>query len=331
MSSLRLAGASAVLALCMADAAYAQLIPTDFFTAPIDPAAPSAVEADSLIFEAETNIVRAQGDVVVNKGGYTVTGDSLVYNRATNSVRFTGPSTIRDPSGSVVETTDLELTGGMKQAFLNALTITTYDGARITADSVDYDAAVKTLLTNATYSPCGDCIDDEGRRIGWSMSAATITYNTEDGSIYMEQPSLAVLGIPIAWLPFLWLPDTSDNALARIPTPTISYSEKLGLKAAFAVTAYSTQYTDVILTPTLMSRQGGMLGAEWIQRFDNGSFRVKANGVYQFDPNAFTFSEAQKEWRGALQTSGDFRPIKDWLVGWSYTAFSDAAFLGITK
>ena len=29
--------------------------------------------------------------------------------------------------------------------------------------------ALQTLLENATYAPCGECIDDEGRRIGWSM------------------------------------------------------------------------------------------------------------------------------------------------------------------
>ena len=53
MWSLRLAGASAVLALGLTHGAYAQLIPGDFFTAPVDPAAPAAVEASSLVFEAE--------------------------------------------------------------------------------------------------------------------------------------------------------------------------------------------------------------------------------------------------------------------------------------
>ena len=76
-----------------------------------------------------------------------------------------------------------------------------------------------------------------------------------------------------------------------------------------------------------MSRQGLLMDAEWIQRFDNGSFQIKASGLYQLDKTAFTFTEAQRDWRGALQTSGEFRPIEDWTVGWSYTAFTDAAYL----
>ena len=328
---LRLTGASAVVLMALATGAMAQsggLLPPDLFNAPVDPAAPLAVEADGLVFEGSTSTVKANGGVIVRQGGYTVSGDNLVYNRGTDEVRFVGPVKIVDPSGNILDTTDLELTGGLKQAFLQSITITTYDGARVTADSADYDNALQTLLVNAGYSPCGECIDGKGRRIGWSMRADRITYNATDGSVYLEQPSLAILGIPIAWLPFLYLPDTSDSALSRVPTPTFSYSEELGAQVEVNYTAYSSQWTDVILSPRLMSRQGLLLSAEVIQRFDNGSLRVKASGVYQADPQAFTFSDAQREWRGAIQTSGNFRPIADWTAGWSYTAFTDPAFLG---
>jgi LPS-assembly protein len=328
VSSLRLASASAVLTLALASAASAQgLVPADLFNAPIDSSAPAGVEANSLVFEGATGIITANGDVVLTQSGYTLTGQSLVYDRRSKTVHFSGAVTILDPSGNLMETQDLEVTGGMKQAFINSLTITTYDGARITADSVDYDAALQTLLQDASYAPCGECVDDQGRRIGWSVNAAQITYNAEDGSLYLEQPTLSLLGIPVAWLPFLWLPDTSEAALANVRTPSIDYSDAIGLKVEVPVTAYSSRWTDIILTPTLLTRQGFLLGAEWVQRFDAGSFQIKASGLYQFDKNAFTFSEAQTDWRGAVQTSGEFRPIEDWKVGWSYTAFTDAAYL----
>lgn len=327
--SLRIACASVALSLALMGGAAAQgLVPTDFFTAPIDAAAPAGVEADYLTFDSTTGIITAKGDVVVTQGGYTVTGQDLVYNRRSSHVQFRGAVTVRDPSGNLLETTDLEITGGLKQAFLDSLTITSYDGARITAESADYDEALRTILVDASYAPCGDCIDDQGRRVGWSVNAAKVTYNAEDGSVYLEQPTLSLLGMPVAWLPFLWLPDTSEAALSRVRTPSIDYSENIGLKVEVPVAAYSSKWTDIILTPTLVSRQGFLLGAEWIQRFDRGSFQIKASGLRQFDPMAFSFSEAQKEWRGAIQTSGEFRPVENWTTGWSYTAFTDAAYLG---
>lgn len=328
LSPRRLAVASALIALTLSPSTYAQgLVPPDFFNAPIDASAPAAVEADTLTFDSGTNIITASGDVVLAQDGYTMTGQNLVYDRSKNALKFVGGVTVRDPSGNLAEMTDLDVTGGMKQAFVNSLTITTYDGARITADSVDYDAALRTLLEKATYAPCGDCIDEAGRRIGWSVNTSRITYNAEDGSLYLEQPTLSVLGVPVAWLPYLWLPDTSDLALANVRTPSYSYSEQTGHTLVVPYTAYSSRWTDIILTPTFMTRQGFLLGAEWVQRFDAGSFQVKASGLYQLDQSAFTFTEAQRDWRGAVQTSGEFTPIEDWKVGWSYVAFTDAAYL----
>lgn len=316
-------------ALCLiAPGAQAQsLLPTDFFNAPISPDAATGIEANTLTFDAARNTIQASGNVVVSAQGYVVTGDTLVYDRNANDIRLTGPVTVTDPSGNVVETTDLVLTGGMREAVFNALTITGYDGSRITADSAEYDRVLRTVLTDASYAPCGDCVDDKGRRIGWSVTAAKVVYNAEDGSVYLEQPTLALLGIPVAWLPFFWMPDLSDSALDKAPRPVIGFDDKTGFRVGFDYTAYSSQWTDIVLSPRFMSRQGFMLGAEWVQRFENGAFQVKATGVDQWDPKAFSGTVGDRDWRGALQTSGSFTPIEHWQAGWSYTAFSDAAYL----
>jgi LPS-assembly protein len=329
--SLLLAAAGTAAILGFAYPVTAQgLLPPNLFSAPVDPNAPTAIEAVTLTIDSDTGLVIAEGDVVVAQGGYTATGERLIYNRNTGDVRFEGPASIRDPSGNLLEGEDLEVTGDLRLAFINSLTITTYDGAQITADSADYDEAVRTILNNATYTPCGDCIDDKGRRIGWSIRAARFIQNNDDNSIELEQPTLAILGIPVAWLPYLWLPD-AGTAFERIEMPSYGYAEELGSYIRVPYTAYSSRYTDVILTPMLMSRQGFLMEAEWVQRFDTGSFNIKASGVYQFDPGAFTWGPAQERWRGALQTTGSFRPIEDWLVGWSYTNFTDAAYLGDYK
>ncbi|MBN9332483.1 LPS assembly protein LptD, partial [Devosia sp.] len=316
--------------LCFATlpAAAQGLVPADFFTAPIDPAAPTGVEASVLTFDATTNTIRASGDVVLSSSGYVVTGQTLVYDRTANSVKMSGAVTVTDPSGNVLETTDLDITGGLKQAFLNALTITAYDGSRITADSADYDSTLQSIYSNASYAPCGECIDTKGRRIGWSVNASKIVHNTKDNSVTLENTTLSLLGVPVAWLPYLWLPDLSESALARAPRPSLNYTEQTGFGVGVQVGVYGTKWTDIFLSSRYMTRQGFLLGAEWVQRFDNGSFQIKASGIRQWDPAAFVNEVGDREWRGAIQTSGTFTPIKNWETGWSYTAFTDAGYLG---
>lgn len=317
-------------ALCLATlpAAAQNLVPPDFFTAPVDPSSPTGVEANVLTFDAQNNTIQASGDVVLSSSGYVVTGQTLVYDRSANSVKMTGAVTVTDPSGNVLETTDLDITGGLKQAFLNALTITAYDGSRITADSADYDATLQSIYTNASYAPCGECIDSKGRRIGWSVNASKIVHNSKDNSVVLENSTLSLLGVPVAWLPYLWLPDLSESALARAPRPSFNYTEQTGVGVGVQVGVYGTKWTDIFLSARYMTRQGFLLGAEWAQRFDNGSFQIKASGIKQWDPGAFVNEVGDREWRGAIQTSGTFTPIETWEAGWSYTAFSDAAYLG---
>lgn len=323
----RLALASAMLAISLSPALAQTLVPIDFFNAPVDASAPAEVEASTLTFDNAKNLITASGNVVLRQSGYTMSGQTLVYDRGAGTVKFTGAVSVLDPSGNLAEMTDADISGGMKQAFLNALTITAYDGSRITADSADYDQALRTILEKGSYAPCGDCVDDSGRRIGWKVNTNRITYNAEDGSLAMEQPTLEVLGLPVAWLPYLWLPDLSTTTVEGFRTPNYDYTDETGHKLEVPYYAYSSRMTDVILTPTLMSRQGLLFGAEWLQRFDNGSFQLKGSGVYQLEKEAFAFTDAQRDWRGAIQTSGSFKPIEDWTVGWSYTKFTDAAYL----
>lgn len=323
-------GWACALALLPATAiapAFAQgLLPDDFFTAPIDPSAPTAVEAEELVFDSVRNEITARGDVVLRVSGYTLSGDRLVYRRADGEMELIGNVVVIDPAGNTSQSDRLDLTEGLKRVVLESMTLTGRDGSRVTADDAEFDQVLNSILTNAQYAPCGDCVGPSGQRIGWSISAARIVQNAEDNSLTLEQPSLALLGVPVAWLPYLWLPDLSNDALDTIPKPTLGYSEKTGVKAEVPFTVYSKRDTNVILSPTLLSRQGFLMGAEWIQRFDRGSFNIKASGLYQFDKTAFTFADAKTDWRGAIQAAGEFKPVEDWTVGAAYSLFTDSAY-----
>jgi len=317
----------ALLSAGMTGVAVAQgLLPDDFFSAPIDPAAPTAVEAEELVFDSVRNEITARGDVVLRISGYTLSGDRLVFRRANGEMELIGNVVVVDPAGNKSQSERLNLTGGLKRVVLDSMTLTGRDGSRVTADDAEFDQVLNSILINARYAPCGDCVGPSGQTIGWSISAARIVQNAEDNSITLEQPSLALLGVPVAWLPYLWLPDLGNTALDSIPKPSLGFSEKTGVKVEVPFTVYATRNTSVILSPTLLSRQGFLLGAEWIQRFDHGSFSIKASGLYQFDKSAFTFADANTDWRGAIQAAGEFRPVEDWTVGAAYSLFTDSAY-----
>ena len=66
-----LLGSIALAGIGLAAPVSAQgLLPQDFFSAPIDPAAPTAIEAEELVFDSVSNVITARGDVVVRVSGY---------------------------------------------------------------------------------------------------------------------------------------------------------------------------------------------------------------------------------------------------------------------
>lgn len=322
---LRQFGAAFTLALLVASPAVAQFLPEGFFATLPEPGAPAKVEANVLSYDRSSDVISAQGRVLMQYEGYSIACEDLRYEQKTGNLTCVGNVQLLDPAGNKYTARNIEVTGGMKQAFIQSLTLTTTDGARVTANDVQYSSTLETVLNQATYTPCGECIDAKGNRIGWKVKAAKLIQNSETKTIYFEQPSLEVLGIPVAWLPWLSLPDPSAKQSNGFLLPSVNYKAEYGARITAPYFINVGDDTQILLAPSLMSRQGFLMAAEWQQRFDYGTFTVKASGIYQLDPGAFS-GIGNREWRGAIQSSGRFEPVADWTVGWSYSAFTDAAY-----
>ncbi|RYE52221.1 MAG: LPS-assembly protein LptD, partial [Rhizobiaceae bacterium] len=280
----------------------AQFLPEGFFAQLPEPGAPAEVEANTLNYDAISDVISATGRVVMNYSGYTLGCDSLRFEQGSGAVICEGNVQITDVQGTHYEAERIEVTGGMKEAFIKSLTLTTTDGARITAADAKFSETLETVLTDASYSPCGLCIDQKGNRIGWKVKAAKLIQNNETKVVYFEQPSLEVLGIPVAWLPWLSLPDPTNKRNTGFQLPSVDYKKELGGRLRVPYFIGVGEDTDILLAPQLMTRQGFLMAATWQQRFDYGAFNIEASGLYQLDPGAFALTVGDRDYRGAVQT-----------------------------
>ena len=363
----RLATAALAALLLASTSVSAQTFSPDAFFSMLTPGGkePANVEADYLSYDPSSGAITAEGAVELKYQGLRASGESLRYNMKTGELRFIGAVTLKDRSGFEIGADSVEVTGGMKEAYIRSLALITPGGSTISAATVEAGQGVPTVLTDAAYSPCGDCIDEKGRRIGWRVRAAKVIYDPENGSVYVEQPRLELLGVSVAWLPFLSLPDPTQPRRTGFRIPDVGYTEKAGLMVTVPYFWAVGEDTDVLFTPTLLSQLGVKLGAELTHRFESTDLRVKVSGAYRWEPelerkavnrnwvlmeggvtHRFDLGEASvkvsavyqpqyeqyqkatdREWRGAIQTAGEFEPVENWTTGWSYTAFTDPAYL----
>ncbi|HZY69150.1 MAG TPA: LptA/OstA family protein, partial [Devosia sp.] len=289
--------------------AAATLLPPGFFDSRAMPeGGDAAVEADMLSYDARTGVISASGDVMLAYGGISIRADRVEFNQRTGQLEAVGGVTVRDGGGNVFEMDRIEVTGAMKEAFIDSLSITTAEGALVTARSVEYEDALAVILTEASYSPCGLCVDSKGRKIGWKVKAARMIYDRERASVTLEGPSVELLGLPVAWLPWFWVPDPTQPRAQGLRMPDVDYSEKRGAEVTVPYFVPVTQDVDVVLSPTLMSRQGFLASGEVTWRLPewDGVVEIKASGLYQMDRSAYAGQLGDRDWRGAIQTAGRF-------------------------
>jgi LPS-assembly protein len=282
-----------ILAVFATVPAEAALLPPGFFDMKVHAdGSAAAVEADMLSYDASTDTIIAEGDVLLDYQGYSIRADKLSFNQTTGELHASGSVVVSDGTGNTFEMDTVEVTGAMKTAFIKSLTLTTSSGAVVTADSVDYGDALATILTEASYSPCGLCIDKKGRKIGWKVKAARMIYDREKASVILEGPSLELLGIPIAWVPWLWVPDPTQPRAQGLRMPEIDRSDARGWQVTVPFFVPIGKDMDLLLSGTLMSRQGVLPAADFTWRIPeySGVVEVKASGLYQLDRSALPAS-----------------------------------------
>nr|WP_238180248.1 LPS-assembly protein LptD [Methylobacterium haplocladii] len=295
------------------------------------------VEADELIYDNDKNTVVARGNAELHYGARTLQADRVRYDRATSRVFAEGNVRLTDDTGSVVTGERMELTDDFKSGFIDSLRIqTTIEQkgqpvrTRIAAPRAERIDGEQTSFDYATYTACEPCKDHPEKPPLWQIKAAKIIQNSETHTIYYEDSTLEIAGIPVAYLPYFESADPTVKRKTGFLTPRFITSTALGTGVGTPFFINLDPSYDLTLTPTFVSRQGVLGQGEYRQRLDNGSFSVRLSGIFQSTPSAFLpgpLGAADRDFRGSVESKGRFFINDRWRTGWDLVGVSDKWFL----
>jgi LPS-assembly protein len=271
----------------------------------------------------------AVGNVQIYYKGSTLEADRVVYDETTKRMRAEGNARFTEADGKVVYGQIIDLTDEFRDGFVDSLQLEAADKTRFAAPRAERSQGRYTTFQSGVYTACEPCKDDPSKPPRWQVRATRIIHDSTEKMIYFEDARLEFAGVPLFYWPYLSTPDPTVKRKSGWLEPKPTYASTYGLGYAQGYFWALAPNYDFTLTPMLTSKQGLLLQGEWRHRLVNGSYSVRAAGIFQLDPGAFASrtpggdDPGNRQFRGNIDTTGQFALNNNWVWGWDGSLVTD--------
>ncbi len=286
------------------------------------------LSSDELVYNRDLSKVTALGAVQINYSGYRLVAQKVEYDQKNGHLIATGNIELIEPSGNRVYADSMDVTDTFANGFVNALRIETTDNTRMVAESAERVNAKEMILHNGVYTACLPCAKDPSKPPLWQVKAERVVQNGETHTVRLERARFEFMGLPVAYLPFMVLPDNTAKRKSGFLFPKMQLNENVGFGITVPYYYVISGSMDATISPTYFTEQGILLEGEFRQRFENGEHTLRVAGIDQRDPSTFTkgTSDALEDRRGMVQSKASFRINPRWTFGWDVMIQSDNNF-----
>ncbi|MBY0531266.1 MAG: LPS-assembly protein LptD [Xanthobacteraceae bacterium] len=292
-----------------------------------DPNAQMLVTANEMIYDYKNNKVHAIGGVQIYYDGGVLEADKVTYDRVSNKMFAEGNVRYKAKDGNVIHANTLEMTQDFREAFVNSMLVETPQRTRFAASRADRADGNITVFTNGVYTACEPCRDDPKKPPLWQVKAARIIHNEGERKVYYENGTLELFGFPVAYLPFFYHPDPTVKRQSGFLPPHINSNNRVGVGIEAPYFWSIKPNMDATFAVVPFTNQGVLGKAEFRHRLVNGAYQIRAAGIEQTNPEKFGVLSGNRDFRGALEATGEFNINKRWLWGFDGALLTDRSFL----
>jgi LPS-assembly protein len=252
----------------------------------------------------------------------------VIYDQKTKRLHAEGNVRLTQPDGTVTNGEIMDLSDDFRDGFVDSLRADAPEQTRFAANRAERSGSNFTVFHSGVYTACEPCKDDPTKPPKWQVKAARIVHDQTEKMMYFESARLELAGVPFAYVPYFSAPDPTVKRKTGFLVPSYSTSSIYGVGVSVPYYLALAPDYDATFTPMITSRQGPVLQGEWRQRLMDGSYMVRATGVFQLDKSVFpTTSDGYRDWRGSVESTGQFNLGPQWVWGWDGSVLSDKNFL----
>jgi LPS-assembly protein len=282
-----------------------------------------AVEVD---YDYNNQRVSAVGNVQMFFNGTSIEADKVIYDQKTKRLHAEGNIRLTDADGKITYANIMDLSDDYRDGFLDSLRVDTPEQTRMAATRADRSSGNYTVFENGVYTACAPCKDDPKKPPLWQVKGARIIHDQTDKMLYFENAQLEFFGVPMAYLPYFSTPDPTVKRKTGFLMPYITSASPFGFGVETPFYWAIAPDYDATFSPRITTRQGVLMQGEFRQRLIDGAYQIRAYGIYQLDPGAFAGQPGDRQFRGGVDTKGQFALNDKWVWGWDGVLLSDYYF-----
>ncbi len=290
---------------------------------------PVLIEADSLNYDDELDVVIASGAVEIIDGENILRANRIVYNQRTGVAAASGDVVLVEPDGNVLFADYAELDEGMTRGFVERASLLFADDSRLISNSGVRREGRQTVVDRAVYSPCALCVENPRKAPIWQIRAAQVTHDSEEKVVYYRDAFFDFYGVPILYTPYFSHVDPTVDRRTGFLVPKFGSTSAMGpfLRNYYYIDISPEQ--DATLEGTITRDAGFLAGLEYRRRFENGRIQLSgsANQSDRTDQLDDTEVLRRDEARGHLFGEARFDLTDHWRTGADIALTSDDTYL----
>ncbi|MBC6407477.1 MAG: LPS-assembly protein LptD [Rhodobacteraceae bacterium] len=271
--------------------------------------------ADQVVITAQDTLI-ARGNVEALLGQRRLRTQQITYDNRTGRLTIDGPLRLEDGAKRLVLADSAELERDLYLGILRGVQLLMDQRLQLASHHLQridgrYNVFGKTALTS-----CQVC--QTNRPPLWQIRVRRVVHDQQKQQIHLEHARLYLWDLPIFYLPYMRLPDPSQDRATGFLIPRLSNDTLLGPGVHIPYFITIGAHRDLTLLPYLSTRSR-TLGLRYRQAFRQGYTEVNTS----VSDDTLT----QRPLRSYLFLRGQFHLPSDYTTRFDLKAVSDDAYL----
>lgn len=235
------------------------------------------ISADTITVE-RGEVLFAEGNVLVQYGSNKIEAKALKFNQKTKEIKFTEIQNFQDGNAISLSASEAVISSDLSEGIISAANLILDKTIKIQTGEVRLkDGQISSVSGISRVTSCEEC---QGKEPNWYLSASSAKRDSENSNVVYKDVTVRVKGLPIAYIPYLRMPDPSVNRARGFLVPEAVLTSNLasGLKLPYFVPLGLS--SDLLITPYVSSKTK-TLEYRFRKKFRKGELTV--NGALSDD------------------------------------------------